>query len=165
MLKLRHACQRGNQSLDKKHYRLIALAILIGSPVLVDILSRYLPDQHQSQPSETEITPDAPKPTDPMAQLPAPLPPPPISDEGSMASDDGPMAGAMPTLDTSGQSVTPISDLGSSEDQPGSTYTQTVPVQTPAGRAATAQPVGQVPGGRLVPEFRTSSEGPDSRRR
>lgn len=86
--------------LNKTHYRLFAIAVLLGAPLLVSIVNSAMPGpriETSQAPRPEYLQP----PADPMANLPKPqLPPLPQNQQGA-----GTAFTAAPTLDPNGLAV------------------------------------------------------------
>lgn len=118
-----------------KHYQLIALAILIGAPLLVHGLTQYLP--HESAvadaPVDNQAAPETGPTTSALAGLPHELPPPP-----TQARD--PLRGGAMLDTTAALSVEGVAVAGTDPSGPGAVPS---PAPTPAAAApaVTAQAV------------------------
>jgi len=93
-------------ALTKRYYQLFALALLIGAPLLVSMLSSLIPGIHPLGPPEAHasVRPDYVQPAaNPAANLPPAMPnPPPVSQNGQ-AGQQTSEAGT--TINTTGMSV------------------------------------------------------------
>ena len=100
----------GSGSLNKQQYLLIAGAVLVGGPLLANVLADHLPGHEQLQP--IELAPPPAPDANPLDLLPKPQQAAtmqaPVSQGQAPATLDGATLSTAPMLDTSGISTAPV---------------------------------------------------------
>ena len=108
--------------MTRRFYQLFALAILIGAPLLISLMTSMLPGSSKpdaiepASPAATELSEQSANPADDLP--PAQPPPPPPNSQQQPAMQAGVAFDAAPSLDPSGAGVsgtdpTPVTDAGS----------------------------------------------------
>ena len=111
--------------MSNRIYILIALAILIASPIIVNVVSSALPSSNASEAPENFSAPDGSG--EPQQDEEAEAPPPPQGEVGSTE----PVFDVQPSMDTSGITPAPLADEAGSESSPPSVAPEAKTIPAP----------------------------------